>query len=427
VSWLVRRLRRNERGAAIVEMALVAPVLILFLIGSLQVGLVVIGNATASNAAREGARAASIRYECADNHVSTRCTANPSTNYTFIKNAVMAKLAGLVQQSSIQVSVVCRAGSATGSVVTCEKGYVTPDTDVVEVTVRWRHIGATPYIADSLHTSVARSVINGRPDLTLLAPEADTTPPSLISAVLKDNDHDGISRTIELTFSEALTQTVTAAPFTVANSVTGSNTISTATISNRVVTLSMAGSSTGTAPGAMTVALAASSGGVTDAWGNQASFGPTTLTDLASPVLLSAVDTSGLLNGYPEAGDKITLTFTEPIATALGSPTIDYYRPQSGNVTFNIAGVTAGPLTTSTQNYVTTKNSTVTLQALTTKSGNTIVVTITSPIVCSPIGCGLLAAVINESPAWSFVPATTLADAAGNLVAGTSPTIQNIF
>jgi hypothetical protein len=392
------------------------------------VGLVVIGSATASNAAREGARAAAIRYECADNHVSTRCPSNPSTNYTFVKNAVMNKLAGLVQQSSVTVAVVCRTASATGATKSCEKGVVTPDTDVVEVTVRWRHIGATPYIADTLHTSVARSVINGRPDLALLTPEADTTPPSQVSAILKDTDHDGISRTVELTFSEDLTQTVSTAPFTVANSVTGSNTISTATISGRVVTLSMAGSSTGTAPGAMTVALAASSGGVLDLWGNQATFGATTLTDAAQPVLLSAADTNGLVNGYPEALDKLTLTFTEPIATALGSPTVDYYRPQNGNATINIAGVTAGALTTNSTSYNAVKQSTVYVSALTTKSGNTVVVTILSPLLCSPIGCAGLG-IGSDSAAWSFLPATTLADAAGNAVYSVAgpATIQNLF
>jgi hypothetical protein len=337
----------------------------------------------------------------------------------------MNKLVGLVQQSSVQVSVVCRVGSASGATENCEKGTVTPDTDVVEVTVRWRHIGATPYIADTLHTSVARAVINGRPDLTLLAPEADVIPPTLVSAFAYDTNTDGVMDQIKLAFSEDLTQSVTAAPFSIQNSVTGSNTIASATISARVVTLGLSGSTVNTAPGAMTVSLAASSSGVTDLWGNQASFAATTLTDAAKPVLKTVTDTNGLVAGYPNALDTLTLTFSEPIATSLGSPTIDYYRPNSGNATISIAGVTAGPLTTNSTSYNSVKNSTVSVSALTTKSGNTVVITVVSPLLCAPVGCAGLG-IGSDGSAWTFSPATTLADAAGNTVTG-SGTMQNLF
>ena len=69
---------------------------------------------------------------------------------------------------------------------------VDPDTDVVVVTVQWRHIGATPYVADNLHTSTASAVIIGRPDLSLLAPEPDTTPPAVLDAYVYDTNTDGI-------------------------------------------------------------------------------------------------------------------------------------------------------------------------------------------------------------------------------------------
>ena len=107
---------------------------------------------------------------------------NPSTNYNLIKSAVMAKLNGLVEERHRDRDGRVPLEAATGALITCEKGYVEPDTDIVVVTVQWRHVGGTPYIADNVHTSVARSVINGRPDLTVLAPEPDTTPPSVIGA-----------------------------------------------------------------------------------------------------------------------------------------------------------------------------------------------------------------------------------------------------
>jgi Flp pilus assembly protein TadG len=157
---------RSERGTTTVELALIAPLLILFLISSLQVGLVVIGNAAGSNAAREGARAASIRYECADSNTGTQCTATPTTNLSFITTKVLAKLNGLVQTSTVTVSVKCRQGSDTGTIINCDRTSVQPDVDVVEVTVTYRHIGGTPFVADNVHTSTARSVILGSPVLS---------------------------------------------------------------------------------------------------------------------------------------------------------------------------------------------------------------------------------------------------------------------
>jgi Flp pilus assembly protein TadG len=160
-----RLLKLSERGTATVEFAFVAPLLVLFLIGALQVGLVVIGNAAASNAAREGARVASIKYECADGNTGEQCTATPTTNFATIQTAVMAKLNGLVKTNTVTVSVVCRSGGASGAVVNCDRTAVMADRDIVEVTVSYRHIGGTPYVADNVHTAVARSVILGAPVL----------------------------------------------------------------------------------------------------------------------------------------------------------------------------------------------------------------------------------------------------------------------
>ncbi|HVT77521.1 MAG TPA: TadE/TadG family type IV pilus assembly protein [Acidimicrobiales bacterium] len=420
------RLRRDDRGATAVEMAFVLPMLVLFLIGSLQVGLVVVGGSAASNAAREGARKAAIYYECADNHVSARCSATPSTNYNLIKSAVMAKLAGLVNSSTVTVSVACHADGATGAVVTCEKGYVTEGSDVVTVTVTWQHVGATPYVTRTTHTSVATSVIIGRPDLTVLAPEPDVTPASVVSMVAYDSNLDGVLDQVKVTFSEDIATTVNKAAFTIANSVTGSNAISAATVSNRVVTLTLSGSTVNTAIGSMTVALNPQSDGVVDLWGNQSSFAPTAPADGAGPVFTSLSDTNGLVNGYPNALDTLTLSFSEPIATALSATTnVTYTRPNSGSATIDITSVSAGPLTTNSTSYLLSKNTTQSVSALLSKSGNTVTVTVLSPIACNPLLC-LLLGTGNDSSAWTFVPAASLADAAGNAVSGTR-TISNLF
>jgi hypothetical protein len=419
--------RFTERGAVAVEMVFILPLLMVLLIGSTQVGLVVLGNSVGSNAAREGVRVATIRYECADNHVSVRCPITPSTDYNVIKAAVMAKIAGLVKANTVTVSVVCRQGSATGPIVLCEKGPATPAQDVVEVTVGWHHIGATPLVNDSGHTAVARSVIVGRPDLASLAPEPDTIPPHVVPPILAfDNNVDGVIDTLTMIFDEDIQQSAAASAFTIANSPSGSNSITSATVSNRTVTLTLGGSTVNTAPGAMTVALAASATGVRDTSGNQGSFAATSTTDRAAPVLVGLSDTNGLINGYPNALDTLTLTFSEPIATSLGATTVSYTDPQgSGNDTVDIAGITAGPMTTNSNGYNTNNGSTTTVSALISKSGNNVTVTIVSPLLCLPALCLNLGAG-SDSSAWALTPATSLVDAAGNDAAG-SKTISNLF
>jgi Flp pilus assembly protein TadG len=56
----VRKLRRDARGAAAIEFALVAPALILFIIGIAQIGILFMANAGLTHAVAEGARLATI-------------------------------------------------------------------------------------------------------------------------------------------------------------------------------------------------------------------------------------------------------------------------------------------------------------------------------------------------------------------------------
>ncbi|MEY2397280.1 MAG: hypothetical protein QOJ00_454 [Actinomycetota bacterium] len=421
--------RRGSRGAVAVELAIVAPLLILFLIGAAQVGLVVLGDSVGTNAARDGVRVASIRYECADNHLSTRCTSNPSTDYGVIKAAVTARLNGLVKGGSVTVAVACRRGSSTGPVISCEKNVATPDEDVVEVTVNWRQIGTTPYVTDRVHTAVARSVIAGRPDLASLVPEPDPNPPNLVPPILaSDVNVDGVIDTLTMTFDEDIQQSVSASAFTIANSPSGSNTITSAAVSARTVTLQLGGATVNTAPGAMTVALAASTTGVRDIFGNQASFAATTTTDRASPKLVNLTDTNGLgsVDGRMGALDTLTLTFSEPIGTSLGVATVTESDPQgAGNDSVSIPGVSAGAQLTNSDNYITSNGASVGTSALISKSGNNVVVTILSPLLCTPVLCTGLGTGSDPTP-FSFTPATTLVDAAGNPAVG-SRTISNIF
>jgi Flp pilus assembly protein TadG len=63
------RHRQSQQGQNLVEFALVTPVLLLFLFGTLEFGWLLYADHQVTNAAREGARWAAVR--------GTRCEANP--------------------------------------------------------------------------------------------------------------------------------------------------------------------------------------------------------------------------------------------------------------------------------------------------------------------------------------------------------------
>ena len=55
--WLIRKLIKNKRGQALVELALVLPLLILLLFGTMEFGRIFHSYLVLTNASREGARA----------------------------------------------------------------------------------------------------------------------------------------------------------------------------------------------------------------------------------------------------------------------------------------------------------------------------------------------------------------------------------
>ena len=106
---LATRRGDGERGATLVEFALIAPILFLILFAMLDIGLAVIGSSVASNAAREGARVGIINYENADT------TAGTPTTTTLIEAAVDAKLVGLIARTRQRPYVEVRCLDGGGS------------------------------------------------------------------------------------------------------------------------------------------------------------------------------------------------------------------------------------------------------------------------------------------------------------------------
>ncbi len=420
------RVRGSDRGAALVEFMFVFPAIMLLFVAAVNVGLAVISSSAGTNAAREAARVATVRYECVDNHVSLRCPLSTSTNYTAVKAAAIAKLGGMVPPSSITMTVQCRQSSGTGTVVLCEKSLVKPDNDVVVVTMGWNTLGGSKWVPGvARSTRVVMSII-GRPDLAPLAPEPDTYGPAVVSGtgcLAKDADANGVIDRVEITFDEDLLQSVSAGAFTLVNSVTGSSTIASATVSGRVVTLTLGGATVNTAIGSMNVTLSASATGVRDLSGNQGSFTNCGMTDSASPKLIAITDTPGLVNGKMEIGDTVVFSFSEPIGLGLGSTTVTETDPNGGgNDTIQIVGITSGPATTNSDTYISSNNSSATFAAVAVAVSNTVVVTLGAPTcgLCTNVGAG------NDATAFSITVSTSLGDAAGNVSTGTG-TISKIF
>jgi Flp pilus assembly protein TadG len=121
--------RARERGAAAVEFALVLPVLVVILLGIIDFGLAMNAQAVTANAAREGARTASL------GGTSSEASAAAKSATVSLLNT---------DSSNPSVTVTCRTPANT----TCASGY---DTDresggTVIVTVSYVYTWISPAI-----------------------------------------------------------------------------------------------------------------------------------------------------------------------------------------------------------------------------------------------------------------------------------------
>lgn len=125
------RRRPGDRGVTIVEAAFALPILLTFIFGLVDLGMWTFNANQATNAARDGARAAIIDYEAAD-------VGGP--NRDAIVAAVERRLAG---RAAEEVNIRCVR--ADGSAVACSSASV--DLDRIQVDVRWTWHLLTPIAA----------------------------------------------------------------------------------------------------------------------------------------------------------------------------------------------------------------------------------------------------------------------------------------
>jgi hypothetical protein len=131
---------------------------------------------------------------------------------------------------------------------------------------------------------------------------------------------------------------------------------------------------------------------------------------------------NGLTAGLIEAGDTFVVTFSEPIATAVGpAATITETDPSvAGNDRLTIAGLTAAAgVVTGSNLYILTDNTSASFSSSTiSKSGAVITATVAG--VCSGT-CGVNITAAIGAPV--FTPDPALQDAAGNAAAGSLTTL----
>jgi Flp pilus assembly protein TadG len=123
-------LRRNQSGMATLELALVAPVLVLLIIGALDFSRLIVAYATINNASREGARYAVL---------------HPGASAPDIKREVQRRSAPL-DTGALSVSIEVEGAGGDSQEWSPAYSTRTPTAGVVKVTVRY------PWQAASLLT-----------------------------------------------------------------------------------------------------------------------------------------------------------------------------------------------------------------------------------------------------------------------------------
>jgi Flp pilus assembly protein TadG len=169
-AWQQRR--SDESGATMVEFALVSIVAFMLMFGMAQLGLVVLGNSTGSNAARDGARVGLINYIDADD--------TSSANYSLIVDAVQKRLSNNVK--NIAVTVRCLRGDNQAAVACDTDNVDLTRGDLIEVKATWDHKISGLFVSTVSGSSTARMVIGGAPDLTSVT-TPPTSPPSAFPSV----------------------------------------------------------------------------------------------------------------------------------------------------------------------------------------------------------------------------------------------------
>jgi len=250
---------------------------------------------------------------------------------------------------------------------------------------------------------------------------ADKAPPARISMVMQDTSGTaGKVDHVLVTFSEPLVSTTDTTPWTLANVPSGGS-LSSASTSAAVATLTLTEglSPPDTAVGSFTVALGSSATGVRDAAGNQSSFVAAAPTDQAKPVVVSITDTNGGIDGLMQAGDTLTITFSEALL-ASSVPTSVAVTENGGNGSATdklaITGITTASDLGVTGSYAGNSKSPSFGSSTASLSAKQITVTVAG--TCTPTTGSNCPPLTGGPGTFVFTPVATLTDLVGNGATG---------
>ncbi|PYS07960.1 MAG: hypothetical protein DMG17_29825 [Acidobacteria bacterium] len=125
-----RRLQHQQRGTALIEMALVLPLLTLLLIGIINMGLVIREHQVLQNAAREGARYSTLQANRIDE-------AGDATAQALVLTKIKTRVQRYLAQERITIAL---------SDVTVDQNYTYP-------------VNASPVTASKVTVSYSRSMM----------------------------------------------------------------------------------------------------------------------------------------------------------------------------------------------------------------------------------------------------------------------------
>jgi Flp pilus assembly protein TadG len=106
----VRRRLREERGVTTLEFAVIAPVLLLILLGIIQIGIYLFTSVDVSQATRDGARQLTV-------------SRNDPSGVQDVENAITTSVGGEVDKSRLHYSFSSPAPWAPGTTVTVTVTY----------------------------------------------------------------------------------------------------------------------------------------------------------------------------------------------------------------------------------------------------------------------------------------------------------------
>jgi Flp pilus assembly protein TadG len=141
------RWRARRRGQSLVEFALVTPIVILLLVGLLDLGRGVFAYNSLANAARAGARIATVnQIEVSPDCENDRPVVDPADPHWSIKACAVAAANALgISQSAVTVAYSAPAGSS----LQCPgAGSVLAVGCIAEVTVEHRYEPLTPLVGN---------------------------------------------------------------------------------------------------------------------------------------------------------------------------------------------------------------------------------------------------------------------------------------